>query len=187
MAQRFFELNDDVYVPHRWHLATPLDGRGRKVHAWSFTCGRPVDVEGRLRIPIGMAGMPLDFTEAGVGIPAVHGKVASMLAKRAAGDVQLIPADIEGWPEQYFVAVATRRIRCIDEKASRILFWTPKDGVPDKVGQYRDVRDMRIDKTKVGNAKVFRPEGWEVALVVAEEIKDAMESLGATGTRFQEV
>jgi hypothetical protein len=46
--------------------------------------------------PIGMAGMPLDFTEAGVGIPAVHRKVASMLAKRAAGDVQLIPADIEG-------------------------------------------------------------------------------------------
>ncbi|HVG60916.1 MAG TPA: DUF1629 domain-containing protein [Hyalangium sp.] len=187
MALRFFKLNDDVYVPQRWHLATPLDGQGRKVHAWGFTCGTPVHVEGRLRIPIGMAGMPLDFTEAGVGIPAVHVKVASMLAKRAAGDVQLIPADIEGWPEQYFVLVATRLIRCIDEKASRILFWTDKDSEPDRVGQYRDVRDMHIDKTQVGNAKVFRPDGWEVALVVAEEIKDALEAMGATGTRFQEV
>jgi hypothetical protein len=28
--------------------------------------------------------MPLDFTWAGIGIPVVHGKVASMLAKRAA-------------------------------------------------------------------------------------------------------
>ena len=46
---------------------------------------------------------------------------------------------------------------------------------------------MRIDKAKVGNAKVFRPEGWQVALIVSEEIKDAMEALGATGTRFQEV
>ena len=144
-------------------------------------------VEGRLKIPIEIAGMPLDFTEAGIRIPVVHAKVASMLAKRAAGDVQLIPADIEGWPEQYFVLVATRLIRCIDEKASRILFWTDKDSEPDRVGQYRDVRDMHIDKTQVGNAKVFRPDGWEVALVVAEEIKDALEAMGATGTRFQEV
>jgi hypothetical protein len=157
------------------------------VFDWDFKRGTPVHVEGRLKIPIEIAGMPLDFTWAGLSIPVVHGKVASMLAKRAAGDVQLIPADIEGWPEQYFVLVATRLIRCIDEKASRILFWTPEDGEPDRVGQYRDIRDMRIDRAKVGNAKVFRPEGWQVVLVVSEEIKDAMDAMGATGTRFQEV
>ena len=59
--------------------------------------------------------------------------------------------------------------------------------MPEKVGKYRDVRDLRIDKTKVGNAQVFRPEGWAVVLIVSEEIKDALERLGATGTRFQEV
>ncbi len=187
MAQRFFELSDDVYVPHRWHLDTPLDGRGRKVFDWDFTRGTPVRVEGRLKIPIEMAGAPLDFFEAGIGIPVVHVKVASMLAKRADNDVQLIPADIEGCPEQYFVLVATRLIRCIDEEASEVSFWTPEHGVPEKVGQYMGVDRMRIDKTMVGNAKVFRPEGWEVALIVAEEIKDAMEAMGATGTRFREV
>jgi hypothetical protein len=46
---------------------------------------------------------------------------------------------------------------------------------------------MRIDKTKVGNSKVFRPEGWSTALIVSEEIKNALERMGATGTRFQEV
>jgi hypothetical protein len=186
MAQRFFDLADDVYVPNRWHLDTPIDSQGRKVFDWNFTRGRPVHVEGRLKIPIEIAGMPLDFSEAGIGIPVVHGKVASMLAKRAADDVQFIPADIEGWPEQYFVLVATRLIRCIDEKASKVQFWTAEDGVPDRVGQYWAVDDMRIDKSKVGNAKVFRPEGWEVALVVAEEIKNAMEAMGATGTRFKD-
>jgi hypothetical protein len=45
---------------------------------------------------------------------------------------------------------------------------------------------MRIDKAKVGSAKVFRPEGWEVALIVSEELKDALERMGATGTRFEE-
>jgi hypothetical protein len=144
-------------------------------------------VEGRLSIPIDIAGRPLDFTEAGLRVPVVHVKVASMLSERTSGDVQLIPADIEGQPDQYLVLVATRLIRCIDEKASRILLWTPEDGAPHKVGKYRDVRDMRVDKEKVGNAQVFRPEGWETSLIVSEEIKGALERMGATGTRFREV
>lgn len=187
MAQRFFKLNDDVYVPRRWHLATPLDSQGHKVHDWNFTRGTPVHVEGRLKIPITVAGRPLDFSEAGLGIPVVHIKAASMLAERAAGDVQLIPADIEGYPEQYLVLVATRLLRCIDEQASEVSFWMPEHGVPEKVGQYMGVDRLRIDKAKVSNAKVFRLQGWEVALIVSEEIKDAMEAMGATGTRFQEV
>jgi hypothetical protein len=187
MPQRFFKLSDDRYVPRRWHLDTPTDSHGHKMHDWDFKRGTPVHVEGRLKIPIEIAGRPLDFSWAGLSIPVVHVKVAAMLAERAPGDVQLIPADIEGQPEQYLVLVATRLLRCIDEQASRILLWTHEDGEPDRVGQYRDVRDLRIDKAKVGNAKVFRPEGWEVALIVAEEIKDAMDDMRATGTRFQEV
>ena len=187
MSRRFFDLSDDVSAPHRWHLKTPIDSQGRKVHDWDFKRGTAVSVEGRLRIPVEVAGSPLDFSEAGLSIPVVHVKVASLLSELAPNDVQLIPADIEGYPEQYLVLVATRLIRCIDDKASRILRWTPEDGVPHKVGAYRDVRDLRIDKEKVGNAQVFRPEGWEVALLVSGEIKDALENMGATGTRFEEV
>ncbi len=187
MSQRFFKLSDDRYVPQRWHLDTPVDSQGHKVHDWDFTRGTPVHMGGRLKIPIEIAGRPLDFSWAGLSIPVVHVKVASMLSERAPGDVQLIPADIEGQPDQYLVLVATRLIRCIDEKASKVQFWQPEDGLPEKVGQYWAVDDMRIDKVKVGNAKVFRPEGWEVALIVSEEIKDALERMGATGTRFEEV
>jgi len=146
-----------------------------------------VHVEGRLKIPIKIAGKPLDFSEAGLRVPVVHVRVASMLAERAPGDVQLIPADIEGQPDQYLVLVATRLIRCIDEAASEVSFWKPEHGVPEKVGQYMGVDRMCIDKAKVRNAKVFRPDGWEVVLLVSEEIKDALERMGATGTRFEEV
>ncbi|HYI02047.1 imm11 family protein [Hyalangium sp.] len=187
MSQRFFDLADDLYVPHRWHLDTPVDSQGRKVFDWDFKRGTPVHVEGRLKIPIEIPGRPLDFSGAGLRIPVVHVKVASMLAERAHGDVQLIHADIEGQPDQYLVLVATRLIRCIDEKASEVSFWTPEHGVPDKVGQYMGVDRLRIDKSKVGSAKVFRPEGWSSTLIVSEEIKDALERLGATGTRFEEV
>jgi hypothetical protein len=49
------------------------------------------------------------------------------------------------------------------------------------------VHELRIDKSKVGSAQVFRPEGWEGSLIVSEDIKSALEAMSATGARFTEV
>jgi hypothetical protein len=187
MQKRFFELSDDVELPHRWALAMPRDRQGLKVDDDPFMRGTPVHSKERLRIPIEIAGTPLDFTEAGIMIPVVHVRVAAVFAELAPDDVQLLPVDVEGQPDQYLILVATRRIRCIDESASRIRLWTHENGVPHKVGQYMSVRDLRIDKDKVGTAKVFRCEGWTGPLLVSGEIKEALERMGATGTRFEEV
>jgi hypothetical protein len=164
-----------------------VDGQGHKVRDWDFKRGVPVHVEGRLKIPVEIPGRPLDFSGAGLRIPIVHVKVASILSELAPGDVQLIPADVQGQPDQYLVLVATRLIRCIDEQASEVSFWTPEHGVPSKVGQYMGVDRLRIDKTRVGNAQVFRLEGWSSTLIVSEAVKAALEGMNATGTRFEEV
>lgn len=187
MSSRFFQLADDLSVASRWHLATPVDSHGHKVHDWDFIKGTPIHIEGRLKLPIRIAGRPLDFSWALVSVPVIHIKIASVLTSRAPDDVQLIPADIEGQPGQYLVLVAKRLVRCIDEEASKVRFWTPEHGVPDKVGQYMGVDRLRLDKRKVGGAEVFRPEGWEVALIVSEDIKNALEDLRVTGARFEEV
>lgn len=187
MSQRFFQLHDDVSVPHRWHLDTPVDSKGREVNDWSFKMGKPSRIKGRLRIPVEIAGRPLDFSEAGLMVPVVHVKVASVMGELAPNDVQFIPADIEDQPDQYLILVATRLIQCIDENASKVQFWRPEDGLPDMVGQYYAVDNLHIDKARVGEARVFRPEGWEVALIVSGGIKEAMERMGATGAKFEEV
>ncbi|HVG61429.1 MAG TPA: DUF1629 domain-containing protein [Hyalangium sp.] len=187
MGRRFFELYDDVYVPRRWHLRAPVDSHGRTVDDGQFTDGRSLSIEGRLCIPVEVAGRPLDFSEAGIKIPVIHVKVASVFSELAPNDVQLFPVHIKGQPEQYLLLVATRLIRCIDERASKVQRWTPEDGRPDKVGQYYAVDHLHVEKTKVGSARVFRPEGWEIALIVSEEIKEALERIGATGVKFQEV
>ena len=187
MPKRFFKLADDVYVPHRWHLDTPTDSHGQQVDDRQFMYGTPVHIAERLRFPVEIAGKPLDFTLAGIGAPVVHVRVASMVAELAPDDVQLIPVDVEGQPDQYLILVATRLIRCIDEQASRIQLWTHENGIPEMVGKYSSVRDMRIDKAKVGSAQVFRCEGWMSPLIVSEGIKVALERMGATGTRFEEV
>ncbi|RKG84833.1 hypothetical protein D7W82_21275 [Corallococcus sp. CA049B] len=190
MVKRYFDLSEDVEAPGRWYLGDPVDENGVELEdPWMFRAGKPVQVKTPLRLPIDEPGRPLDFSAAGVGrAPILHVKLAKLFAELAPHDVQLLPVDIPGQPEQFSMLVATRMIRCIDERASEeARRWEPGDGRPEKVGKYRSVHGMRIDKSQVGDAKVFRTWGWSIALIVAEELKTALERTGATGMRFTEV
>jgi hypothetical protein len=187
MSRSFFELYADMYIRGGWQLKSPMNDKGEEVRDWDFRMGAPVHVEGRLRILLENKGRPLDFSETDSRIPVVHIKVASLLAEMAPDDLQLIPVDIEDQPDQYLILVATRNIRCIDEKKSKVQFWQPEDGLPDMIGQYYAVDNLRIDQSTVGEVKLFRPAGWEMSLIVSGDIKEEMERLGTTGMKFEEV
>jgi hypothetical protein len=189
MAQRYFELTEDMTSPGRWLLGNPLDEQGEEVRTRRFMSGEPTHFDGRLRVPIYHPGTSLDFTRVDPGaIPVVTQKVARVLAELAPGDVQLFPVEVESRPETYFLVNVARLVKCIDDEAcAEVRYWKLEDGRPEKVGQYRGVSGMRIDPSKVGDAKVFRPWGWRVALIVAEDVKEALERTGATGLDFTEV
>jgi hypothetical protein len=190
MSRRFYKLTSSMTVPGRWHLAEPLDSQGQEVdNIWQFIEGHPVQVEDSLHVPVYRPGVPLEFTTtAAAATPIVHPRVAALFAELAPDEVQLLPVAVEGQSEPFQLLVTTRLIRCLDEKTSaEVRYWRPEDGQPEKVGQYRSVAGMRIDKARAGDAHVFRPWGWPVVLVVSGEIKNALERVGATGVKFTEV
>lgn len=189
MPQRFFELFDDVGIPGRWELGHLLGSRGQPLEEpWRFRLGERTASSERIRIDLQVSGKPLDFSLADFSTPVVHARVAPLLVELAPDDVQLVPVDIDSRREEYFILNATRVIRCIDDKASKeVKYWKPEDGRPEKTGHYRAVYGMRIDASQAGDAQVFRPWGWTVALIVSEEIKQALERSGATGAKFKEV
>jgi hypothetical protein len=189
MAKRYFRLLDDLHIPGRWELDDPVDQRGQALRTWLLARGESAHVEGRIRIPLYVPGRSLDFSLlAGAPIPVVRASVAAVFSELAPDDVQLIPVDVDGQTEPYVLLNITRVVKCIDDEASdEVRYWKLEDGQPEKLGQYRSVIGMRIDPSKVGNARVFRTWGWELAIVVSEAIKDALERMGATGTKFQEV
>jgi hypothetical protein len=189
MPKRYFDLSSDVYVPKRWYLDDPVDAEGSEVDPWQFSEGQPLRITGRLRVPIYKPGRPLDFTTTPVGsTPIVHVKVATLLAELAPSDIQLFPVEIDSQPDQYVLVNTTRVIDCIDDaRCEQALRWGPEDGRPEKTGQYRGIIGMRIDPTRVGQARIFRPWSWTVALIVSEDIQQALQRLGVTGTHFQEV
>jgi hypothetical protein len=188
MATRYFKLSDDVHWPERWELGAPLDGRGQKVWTWLFRRGEPAVVEGLIRIPLSRPGKALDFSVAGAAVPIVHEKVAAIFTELTPNDVQLIPVRLESRVDGYFILNVLRVVRCIDDGAcEEVRYWTPEDGQSELVGEYRVVAGMRIDPTRVGDAKVFRPWGWPVVLVVSEDIMAALVRADVSGAKFQDV
>ena len=140
-----------------------------------------------MRMLYDVPGSSLDFSLANLSIPVVSARVAELFKELAPHDVQLLPVEVEAQSDPYFILVAVHTIRCIDEAASKIERWTPEDGIPEMVGQYASVRGLRVDERLVGEARVFRPEGWKIDLIVSAEIKSALERIKATGVKFSEV
>jgi hypothetical protein len=188
MPRRYFKLTDDVYVSGRWELGEPVGSQGQEVDPWQFTKGKAVSIGERLQIPVKRPGKPLDFSFTSLATPVVHARVAALLRDMAPDDVQFLSVSIDAQSDQFCIFVATRLIRCIDDqKSTEVRYWRPEDGRPEKTGEYRSVYRLRIDPAKVGDARIFRTWGWDIALIVSEEIKEALEHAGATGTKFKEV
>jgi hypothetical protein len=186
---KYFDLEEDLHIPGRWHLESPVDAAGRLVNPWQFREGRRLHVEGELLLPLERPGSPLDFSMTGLAIPIVSGRAASLLERIGLQEeIQLIPARVPGHPEPYFILNALKVIRCIDDaRCEEVLYWRPEDERPEKTGQYRNVVGMKLDAASVGAAHIFRPWGWRVALICSERVKLALERAGMTGPRFVEV
>jgi len=189
---QFFDMDDDVYIKGRWHLVRPTDKNGADLSGL-FSRGERTRVAGPVRLTHSDAaerGSPLDYSViSGTTVPLVRAGVAKLLERLAPNDVEYVPAIVEGFSEQFYIANVLTTRRCIDEGASA---YTEKfteadaDLFPEKVGQYTIVNKLRIDKSKVGGAKVFRTWGW-VAIIVSEDIKDAFEAAHVKGAKFVEV
>ncbi len=188
MGIRYYKLTDDIAHPNRWELGKLHDARGEELWPAPLMRGEPIHLGGRMTLPVKRMGTALDFSHAAFGIPIVHVRIAECFMHLATDCVQLFPVDIEGHAEQYVLLNVTRTVKCIDDHASEeVRYWRPEDERPEKTGQYRAVYGMRLDPAKIGDAKLFRPWGWTVALIVSEEVKQALEDLKATGVNFKEV
>ncbi|NTX10885.1 hypothetical protein HUA76_08825 [Myxococcus sp. CA056] len=190
MPTRYFRLNEAVQAGH-WSLGALMDGQGQELEdTTEFTSGRPVvHAPATLKLRVREQGRRRDFNMVGAGrTPVVHLRMSSLFAEYAPQEVQLLPVNVKGGSGEYHVLVATRLIRCIDDKASKeIQVWKPEDARPDKADHYRGVIGMRIDPMKVGGFQVFRTWGWSEALIVSEHIKLVLERARVTGADFEEV
>jgi hypothetical protein len=61
-----------------------------------------------------------------------------------------------------------------------------REGEPELVGKYENVRGLKVDPARMGDVSICRPWGWTGAIIITERIKLAMERAGITGLRLRE-
>ncbi|MCP3058389.1 hypothetical protein LXT21_06375 [Myxococcus sp. K38C18041901] len=186
MERHFYsvELGD---VP-RWLLETPTRDSGEAFdEPWMFADGRVLPDLGPLKARIAHPGRRRAFVFSVIeAAPIVSDAVANVFRTLAPEDVQLLEVSIEGEPERYFVVNATKVIDAIDEaRCSEVHHYD--DHPPGFEGEYNWIYGLRIDPSKSEGAQVFRLKKFKVALVVSEDIKNALEGVGNLGVSFERV
>jgi hypothetical protein len=173
----------------RWTLGDPMDGNGQEIWHGQVTRGLPLSVPWPARIGLYAPGRALDFSTTALNVPIIHGKVKGLLVQLGLNEqIQLFPITVEGQTEPYYLLNLLRVVRCIDDaRCEEVAYRTVEDGYEERIGEYRNVVGMRIDPSKVEDAEIFRPWGWQTSIIVSERVKRAMEESGMTGARFTEV
>jgi hypothetical protein len=187
MTQKYFRVVDDLSIPNRWYLQGPFTKSGKEVDPRNFTEGKKVRAKRFLTIPLRRPGKPLGLTLADFDMPVASKDVGHLLENLAPQNIQRIPVEISSQPLGYEIINVTTTIKCVDEKESDIMWWIEADERPDKIGQYRMITKLKIVPDLVQESQMFRVQGWEIALVISETVKVALEKRGVAGIRFEEV
>jgi hypothetical protein len=199
MKRRYFDLMDDMLIPGRWHLGEVLlpDGSEPRLSAGIRFNPRTdndasfagMDSQGHplLSAEVSHPGRPLDYCITAFNRPIARTSLAHAIATVADSDIQCLPVRV-GKQKGFCVLNAVRVVRCIDEDRSEFGKWSEQDQRPDKLGTYKGVTKLRLDPQLIPeDAHFFRLKDWEVALIVSEPVKNAMERAGCLGAKFEEV
>jgi hypothetical protein len=183
---RYFELDDDVHVPGRWHIGD-VSASSDPVPDLLSTHRLPADI--MLSAPVDHRGRALEFCLTSFGVPVAKRTLADVIKTAAGTDVQVVPIIIFGQPvDRFAIPHCLRTVECLDETRTEFMKWTSEDHRPELAGQYRMVVNLAIDPKKVpADVHFFRVWGWEVALIVSQAVKEVMERTGCLGARFDAV
>ncbi|MBK8254537.1 MAG: hypothetical protein IPK82_17955 [Polyangiaceae bacterium] len=185
---RYFDLSDDTGALHRWHIGEVRDETG---HEPRLKSGSHMATTGPLLAKVHYDGPALEFCLTSLSVPVTTKRLAAVMVNLAGGDLQVIPLQVitpRASSVERVVLNAIRKIRCLDEDRSKFTKWTVNDHRADLAGQYRQVTKLVVNPTAIPpDVHIFRIEGWEVALIVSETLKNAMEQAGCHGAVFQDV
>ena len=178
--------------PNPWYLSDPDPW----LNVWPRG-GRAESVD-RVRFDVTREGVRVDVTIPR-GMVIVKEWVGDLIGRLAPGDVQRIPAQIDGEDERYELLHVATRMDCIDWEHTPAQALS-SNGVAngtlgslahlvDRANLYRYVApgDMVLDSRGIEGARIFRVVDWNLYAVVTERVKQALEEAQVNGVEFPEV
>jgi uncharacterized protein DUF1629 len=171
-----------------WLLGIPWENEPNAwPDVWAFTRGERAVVDRELVARVAEEGRHIEFNIAEFQVPIVSRRAGDILESMAPENVQRIPISIDKSEDDWEILNVLARVECLDRERSKIDYY-PNDPLPDedveRAGKPRGIRKLVIDPEKVGTHQIFRITDWEVAIIVSESVKDALQSAMVSGTFF---
>jgi len=171
----FFKLFDDMSTDQRWYLDGPHGPDGQWLNE-ALIIGRQYQGPTPLTCRVHHSGPPLELTVTEDIVPVVNERVAEIFAKHAGKDAQLIPARASEADAKLWAVNVLPICDCVDEvRSAEVRRYTADDGEPDRIGEYKAVRGLRIDPARAAGHTILRPKGWDVVVIVAEPLATALQ------------
>jgi hypothetical protein len=181
----FYRLGFDHTIQPQWFLSEPADEAGQAIDPRAFTEGQPYTGPTPRKLAVLQQGLELDFSFGPFDMPVVRRLIGDALGELCGPSIERFPVRVDGVPE-FEVLNVTSVLDCFDYANSVYTLWPEGGNRPEKAGELRMVLELRIDPERVGNAHLFRVEGWPVALIASSSLKEMLEGT-ATGLTFAPV
>lgn len=199
MKANYFEWiqNSSDWAPDdrvEWFLEIEL----RNFNEWDLMAGRYIsNWDENTIVYYDIESGHTDYPFTNVDLPIYSPRLCQLMQKLKMGDIQYLPVrlkhkesgrEIEG----YHIANYLRIIDCLDRERSVYQIWTKENLIfwekrPHKLGKFRDVRKAVLDVNRIGDARLFRLWGWQMMVIVREDVKVVIEEVEITGGRFVKV
>jgi uncharacterized protein DUF1629 len=183
-APNYYRVEFDDTIADAWLLDEPWSESG-SIDADEFVEGRPYEGPAPVELPIYHRGRSVEFHLAAGDMPVVSSRVGDIVQRIAHEEIERFPVSIEG-TRGFEILNATIRVDCVDEKRSKFALFEADDR-SDKVGHYYWFEKLVIDPKRVGGKHVFRITRYELALIVSDSVKRALEPIDQLGVVFREV
>jgi len=179
------------YDREEWCLEIEL----RNLNKWDLMAGRYISVwDVDTIVYYNNESGQTDYSFTDINLPIYSPRLCQLMGELKMEDIQYLPVrlkhkergrEIEG----YHIANYLRLIDCLDREHSEYTIWTKENLLfwerrSYMLGTFRDVRKAVLDITRAGDARLFRLWGWEMMVIVREDVKTAIEDAGITGGRF---
>lgn len=179
----FLLKQDNDLWPYRTYGA--ITTGGVELDARTFVQASSLHFPSGIAIEVDNEGEALDYNTGPFGVPIVSEYIADILSDLASNDVQLLPLDIEGETEKFYVLNVLHAISCIDEERSMVQYWGPNDHRADLAGHFRTVARIKLNSEAAHGIEIFRLAGWKTEIAVSGDLADALRLSGQKGMSFQ--
>lgn len=167
---------------HCWHLKLKETFEdGSPIDIWAY-CGGAVESPKPVPFGIQVNGPRVDYNPTAFLATVVSKRLAQLWESLGDGEIQRIPAVVDGDDGEWEVVCLLTCVDCIDHTKSKITYHSANDS--ENPGKPRGVLKLVIDPSRVDGHEIFQPTDWEVVTIVSEKVKEAMEAAAMTGVDF---